>query len=141
MTTVLPDLSARINQADAATQRRVALAVVEYGLSQVPVRVEGLDQALATLRTGQTGDETLRQSIQAAADAADERYFAAQDAGDEAAESRLFKEARMLTAVADALGIDPRAAAQQAAYEVQATQDGDLSGITSAIQTALVGDQ
>ena len=135
LTTVLPDLSARINHADAGRSAGRPV-VVEYGLSQISVRADGLDVALAALRASRYGDGAVQQPIQDAADEVDARYFDAQDAGDEATASQLFKQARILTAVADALGGDAREAAQAAAYEVQATQN-DLTNVARVIEAAL----
>jgi len=114
------------------------VAAARLALSRNGLASDDVAAAFAALSGEQYGDGPVRRTVKARADAHDEAYFDAEDAGDGATAAAEFVSARALSALWFALRADPDDAARNALYEARhSVDDAGQSAIAGLIALEL----
>jgi hypothetical protein len=138
--TVASDLVTLVERASNEQRRSAAVAAAEFAVVRSGLDDRRVDDALAAVRDGNTGDTPERSAVEALAASLDAVQWDLQDraADDESAEAErwiVFGRARAASAVYYASDPSPRDAALEALYEACAVVDdiGELRVVVEPI--------
>jgi hypothetical protein len=143
LTSVDPELAARVASAKPADQRRVAIASAERAVESTGLSHAVITKALQYLRMGDVGDGPARNAVRELTQSLDEDQWALQeevDAGNASASEHLaaFSRARAASAVEFAMAPNPREAALEALYETLAAID-DIAELQVLVAESING--
>jgi hypothetical protein len=141
LSSVAPDLVARLEQLLPDPLRRAAASAAILAVERTQLADQRLDAALAALHDGRFGDTAERSGVQHLTDELDQIAWDAQEKADSGLVSRqtysaAFRRARAAASVGFALDSDALNAALEAVYEAKAAV-ADLDLVRSVVGAAL----